>query len=205
MTRRRRSTRLHNYDYARPGAYFVTICTQKRLSLLGHIHLGEMILSPTGKIIKECWFRLQNHFTFVVLDSFVTMPNHIHGILHIEGRGEASGVKMSTANLAHIPDASPLGAPRGTVKGSLGAIIQNFKSVSTRKVNQIHGTLGEIIWQRNYYDHIIRTEHALLTIRQYIQDNPARWEFDRYNPDRIESDAHEQNLGGIIHLIGASQ
>lgn len=204
MTRRRRSTRLPNYDYTQPGGYFVTICTKNRLSILGHINQGEMILSSTGSIIHECWNRLQKHFTLIELDSFIVMPNHIHGILIIKGRGEASGYTETTTNVTQAPDASPLHRPRGTVKRSLGAIIQNFKSVSTRKVNQLRGTPGEIIWQRSYFDHVIRTERTLLAIRQYIQNNPARWEFDRYNPKTTDQDPQSQIPWNSIASEGAS-
>jgi len=121
---RRRSLRLQGYDYAQAGAYFVTVCTWNRECLFGDVTNGEIRLNDAGRIAATCWSAITEHFPDVELDACVIMPNHVHGIIGIYRRGEAFGG----------PNASPL-PPHGTQSGSLGSIIQNFKSVSTRKIN----------------------------------------------------------------------
>ncbi|PIU54770.1 MAG: hypothetical protein COS88_06605 [Chloroflexi bacterium CG07_land_8_20_14_0_80_51_10] len=169
----RRSIRLKGYDYSQAGAYFVTICTKDRGCLFGEIIDGEMVLNPFGEVVQACWDDLPRHYPHVELDAFVIMPNHLHGIIIIR-RGEA-----------FVPsNASPL-HPHGTQPGSLGAIIQNFKSVSTRKINRSTRNPGNKSWQRNYYEHVIRNEKSLNTIRCYIIENPLRWADDPENPASI--------------------
>lgn len=128
----RRSIRLKGYDYSSPGAYFITICTHQRECLFGEIVDGEMRLNELGKITQSHWQRLPLHFT-VELDALIVMPNHLHGILLLGdklGRGEAFGQEFSPDSTILLPNASPL-QPNGTKPGSIGAIIQNFKSIST--------------------------------------------------------------------------
>jgi putative transposase len=194
----RRSIRFPRYDYAQPGEYFVTICTQNQLPILGRMESGRIILSQEGKIVMKCLDKIPHHFSNCTLDAYAIMPNHIHVIIVLtqNRRGEASAEDSSILPFESQADASPL-QPRGTKKGSLGAIVQNFKSVSTRKVNQLQETPGERIWQRNYFEHIIRTERALNTIRHYIQINPNRWELDRYNPDAVGLDKEAKVLWNL--------
>ena len=184
----RRSIRLPGYDYRSPGAYFVTLCVQGRECLLGEVVDGEMRLSEWGKIASHYWMRIPDHVNHVQLDAWVVMPNHLHGIVLIVGRGEASpGRSASTDDLTPggakpqgkdiAGDASPLQS------GSLGAIVGNYKSVSTRRINRVRGTPGIRFWQRNYWEHIIRDERSLNRIREYIQNNPARWAEDQLHPD----------------------
>ena len=179
----RRSIRLRGYDYARPGAYFVTICTRERECLFGDVVDGAMILNESGRVVESCWQILPRHFPHVRLDAFVVMPNHVHGLIvltdfpsrpRLGGRGEALAA-----------NASPL---QGTKPGSLGAIVQNFKSVTTRKINPIRGTPGMPLWQRNYYEHIIRNEDEWNEIRTYIAENPLRWELDENHPRRLKAE-----------------
>ncbi len=154
----RRSLRLPGYDYTQVGAYFVTLCTAGRTSLLGQIDAGTLDLSMYGRIVEQCWCDLPQHFPNVSLDAFVVMPNHLHGILILTGQA-----------LQHPhPPHSRLPVPHGTQPGSLGAVIQNFKAVSTRKVNGARRTRGEPVWQRNYYERIVRNANELDRIRQYI-------------------------------------
>jgi hypothetical protein len=136
----RHSIRLRGYDYTQAGAYFVTIVAHNRECLLGDVVDGEMHVNETGQIVVECWNALPAHFPNVELDAFVVMPNHIHAIIVLKGKGEA---------FANSANASPL-QPHGTAPGSIGAIIQNFKSVSTRKINQHRDPAGTPIWHRNY-------------------------------------------------------
>jgi REP-associated tyrosine transposase len=162
----RRSIRLSGYDYTQPGAYFVTICTRQRECTLGVVQDQTVILSPSGQIAKQCWNALASHFLFLNLDAFVIMPNHLHGIIVITHSEQS---KSETA----IPVRPS--SPKGTQSDSLSAILQNFKSVSTRKINQVHQNRGATVWQRGYYERVIRDDTELSRIRQYIETNPNRW------------------------------
>jgi putative transposase len=151
-----------------------------------------MVLNSLGYLLQACWQRLPHHFSELELDAFVVMPNHIHGIIGLGGaigRGEAFGKPSLQLPEMFMLNASPLRqpddgsvVPNGTQSGSMAAIVQNFKSVSTRRINQIRRTPGTPVWQRNYYEHIIRDEAALQTIRQYIHNNPATWVEDQLHP-----------------------
>ena len=175
----RRSIRLKGYDYTAAGAYYVTLNVLQREPIFGEVVNGEMVYSETGNIATACWLRLGDFFP-LRLDAWVLMPDHLHGIIVIEdtgiGKGEASagsrnGIRPVTA------DASPLQAPQrptGTKSASLNAIIQNYKSISTRKINQYRGTPGSSVWQRDYFERVIRDEVEWQRIRRYILDNPLR-------------------------------
>jgi putative transposase len=180
----RQSARLKGHDYAQPGAYFVTVCIRDRECLLGDIVDGEMHLTEAGEIAWRCWEDVRRHFPYVALDAGIIMPNHIHGIIVIQGRGEASAVPLHASKERPESDASPLRQrPNGTQPRSLSAIVQNFKSISTRKMNAARGTPGTPVWQRNYYERVIRTDEELKAIRRYILNNPANWTTDEnYRP-----------------------
>ncbi len=176
----RRSIRLQGYDYTQAGAYFVTICTHQRQHLFGEIIDGQMHLNLCGQVVVSRWQNIPRHFSRVKLDEFVLMPDHLHGIIVIgagEGIAFPDGGSISTKVFAG--NAMPL---RGTGTDSLGAIVQNFKSVSTRKINQINRSASTPICQRNYHERIISAETALHNIRQYIAANPLKWEGDREDP-----------------------
>jgi putative transposase len=174
----RRSIRLKGHDYAQPGAYFVTICTRERECLFGHVVNGEMRLNDAGEIARRCWEDIPDHFPHAVSDAVVIMPNHVHGVIVIHGRGEAS-VPLHVSKERTGSDASPLRQrPNGTQPGSLSAIVQNLKSISTRRMNAARGMLGTPVWQRNYYEHVVRNDEELEAIRQYILNNPANWVTD---------------------------
>ncbi len=186
LQHRRRSIRLKGYDYAQPGAYFVTIVTHSRQCLLGDIEAGEMRLTDVGQIVAACWQAIPNHFARARLDLFVVMPNHLHGIITIgiddsAGWGEACAVKAFAQPTTSLADASPLRRD-GTQPGSLQAIIQNFKSISTRRINAWRDTPGMAFWQRTYYEHVVRDEADLARLRAYIQHNPAHWTMDQLYP-----------------------
>jgi putative transposase len=172
-TYHRRSIRLATYDYDQAGAYFVTICTFERRFLLGVVVAGEMQLSAYGSIIAVCWDEIPQHFAGVELDVFVVMPNHVHGIFVLSD-GVMAGRAMH---------ASPLQSKSGARPGSVGAIVGAFKSAANRRINQMRGTPGASVWQRNYYERIIRNDKELNGIREYIIYNPALWEQDVNNPD----------------------
>ena len=185
----RRSIRLPGYDYSQPGAYFVTLVAEDRLNRFGEISDGEVRLNLAGQCAVSLWQGLPRHFA-IALDEWVVMPNHLHGIIVIGadfGKGEASGMHEPATRPGNPPDASPLRShnrPQGTIPGSLGAIVQNYKSTSTRRINGLQGTPGAPVWQRNYYERIIRNEIEWRRIREYILNNPSQWELDQENPNR---------------------
>lgn len=162
----RHSIRLQGYDYSQEGAYFVTICTLNRRSVLGEVANGTVQLSWQGQSAAISWEWLARQYSYVDLDMWVIMPNHLHGILVI------SDVDNSQ------PGASRC-APT-TRRKSLGSLIGAFKTISTKAINEFHHSPGEVFWQRNYYEHIVRNEVDLNRIREYILLNPARWERDEY-------------------------
>jgi REP element-mobilizing transposase RayT len=163
----RHSTRLRGYDYTQNGGYFVTICTAQRECLFGQITSeGEFVQNPIGAIVEECWTAIPNHFPSVELDTFLVMPNHIHGILMLFGDASKNPIVR-------------FGKP---AKGSLGMIIGSFKAAVSRKINALHTSESTFLWQRNYHDEIIRNEKMLNAIRIYIDNNPTNWAFDSDNP-----------------------
>ncbi len=161
----RKQLRLKNYEYSAAGYYFVTICVQDRVRLFGEIINNEMILNETGEILKFTWFDLVNHNANIILDHFVIMPNHIHGIIQIVGAGSEPAFMPNGAGLEPAPT-------------TLAEIVRQFKTFSSKRINKLCNTPGTKIWQRNYYERVIRNEKELNNIRQYIQDNPINWEFD---------------------------
>lgn len=165
----RRSIRLSVYDYSQNGAYFVSICTKNRECLFGEIEKGEMRLNDAGQIVFEEWMKTAEIRSNIELDACVVMPNHIHGIIVIEGRGTAR----------RAPTVERFGQP---VPGSIPTVIRSFKSAVTKRINEMRQTPALQLWQRNYYEHIIRNDDDLSRIRQYIIDNPTRWDMDRENP-----------------------
>ena len=176
----RRSIRLRDYDYSRDGAYFITICTYRRECLFGDVIDGEMIPNTIGCIVEEEWLRSPMVRSYVRLDSFVVMPNHMHGIIILTG--DNVGATRPVAPTTHT---SPSHRPKGPTPHSIGAIMAQFKSICTRRINRIRRTPGAPLWQRNYYEHIIRDEAALNHIRHYTQANPARWSEDRDYPANL--------------------
>jgi putative transposase len=167
----RKSIRLHKYDYTSPGMYFVTICTHNKKCFFGDIIDGEIKLNKLGEFVQHEWIKTEKLRPNITLDKYVVMPNHFHGILHI------GSARTGTARRA--PTIEQYGKP---VPESLPTIIRSFKSAATKQINQLHNTPGKPIWQRNYYEHIIRNENSLNKIREYIINNPIKWQFDHYNP-----------------------
>ena len=164
---RRRSIRLQGYDYSRAGAYFVTVCAQNREYLFGEIADGEMRLNEAGKIVRNEWLRTGDIRSNVELDAFVVMPNHLHASVFLSDEPRRRGDR-------------PV-APTGPTPGSIGAIMAGFKSITTKRINEMRNTPGASVWQRNYYEHIIRDGESLDKIREYIVNNPMQWAFDREN------------------------
>ena len=179
---RRRSTRLRGYDYSQPGAYFVTICVQRRKCLFGTITDGKMRLNEIGQIVIECWNRIPQHFPSVELGESVIMPNHFHGIISW-GISETRDPQPFVGARSPRPPENVNNRKSKVPLPSLGKIMAYFKYQSTKHINQRHNTPGTRIWQRNYHDHIIRDDKDLQRLRQYIQNNPMKWELDQLHPD----------------------
>jgi REP element-mobilizing transposase RayT len=183
LVHHRRSIRLRGYDYAQPGEYFMTFCTFRREHLLGEIENGIMRLSELGKIVRQEWLRTPMMRSNVELDEFVLMPDHLHGIivLHAERNGELEQSSNCGGELQFAPTKTPFRSPSKTI----GAIIRGFKSASTKRVNDFRNSPGLPLWQRNYYEHIIRDQMELNRIREYISLNPAKWMDEEENLDNI--------------------
>ncbi|MHB9032951.1 MAG: transposase [Anaerolineae bacterium] len=162
----------------------MTICTLGKLALLGGVTNGLMVPNHAGRIVVMCWLKLPISFPGISLDAWVLMPNHLHGIVRINGsevKDNSAGQGSTERNVT--ADTEPLHhKPHGAASGSLGALIGNFKSVSTRRINDVNGNSSNHLWQRNYHDHIIRSDAELFAIRTYIVNNPANWELDDENP-----------------------
>jgi REP element-mobilizing transposase RayT len=195
----RRSMRLQRWDYSREGAYFITVCTQNREYLFGEICQNSMQLNAPGTMVVEVWDRLPDRFDFMQLDVRVLMPNHLHAIVVIR-RGESSIRPSATLpqNIINFDQHNhldrgehkvrPYGKirPRGTAEGSIGRIVQAFKSITTHQYLQGIRECGwqpfpVKLWQRNYYEHIVRDEEEWQLIRDYIAGNPINWAMDREN------------------------
>jgi REP element-mobilizing transposase RayT len=171
----RHSIRLKGYDYSQEGAYYVTIVTWRRDFLFGEIVNQEMMLSKRGQIADACWREIPNHFPHVELGAYVIMPNHMHGIIFIKD-GRRGAIYRAPTDDANI---EKFGEP---VKGSLPTIIRTYKAAVTRLIGRELNETG--IWQRNYYDHIIRDEKDLQNKTDYIEANPRLWDEDDENPLR---------------------
>jgi REP element-mobilizing transposase RayT len=138
-----------------------------------------MHLNAFGEIVQKHWYELPNHYPHVHLDAFVIMPNHIHGILVLLDTG-APFTHLVGAGFETRPYKDP--ASRDYQRHALPEIVRGFKTYSARAINSARGTPGVPVWQRSFYDHVIRNEHSLYGIREYIAENPARWAEDRENP-----------------------
>ena len=178
---RRRSLRLEGFDYSKEGAYFVTICTRNGECLFGDVVNGKMRLNELGRMVQTVWDGLPERFP--ILDAFVVMPNHVHGILVLVG----AGLALSQGGAASS-------APTRSASTTLGTVVRAFKSISAIGVNRLLSRTGQSLWQRSYYEHIIRDEESLNRIREYIGTNPLRWQLDWENPERQGEDEFDRWL-----------
>lgn len=169
---------MRGHDYAGGGKYFVTICVNKRAKdfspLLGTVVAGRMVLNDTGRIAAQCWHDIPRHFPQVVLDQWVIMPDHVHGIIILRDDEIPEGAK----DFSPLPASPTASRPRGTSR-TIGSIVRGFKIGVTKSLG------GYSAWQRGYYDIIIRDEHALSNIRRYIRHNPANYDVYRYGEPRF--------------------
>lgn len=165
----RRSIRLQNYDYGQAGAYFITICTQGRECLLGEVTNSSIELSEYGVIVEQVWQQIPKYFSTVALDAAVIMPNHFHGIIVISDE---------LINSYFSDDITR----EKVKKPTLSKVVAYFKYQSTKLINTVREMTGVRFWQRNYYEHVIRSEHSLAQLREYIEHNPGQWQFDQLHP-----------------------
>ena len=166
---RRRSNRLAGFDYSQAGAYFITITVRGRLPLFGDVANGEARLNDAGDMVRRVWESMSERFPSITMDQFVVMPNHVHGIIIIRQL-----------------DGGEIGATTRVAR-TVGDVVGAYKSSTTVEYTWSVRTLNwppfeKRLWRRNYYEHIVRNEESLNRIRQYIIDNPARWDLDRENP-----------------------
>jgi len=177
-----RSIRLKGYDYSQAGAYFITICTQNRLCLLGKIDNGKMILNDAGKMVETVWNDIPRYYRGFCVHENIVMPNHFHGIIEIVG----AGPRACPDNTNERPLTN--GQPQGVAPTmSLSDIVHRFKTMTTKKyidgVKQNGWTpFPYKLWQRNYFERIIRNNNERNRIHEYIQNNPLNWDSDRNNP-----------------------
>ncbi|MCY4448109.1 MAG: transposase [Chloroflexi bacterium] len=168
----RRSIRLKGYDYTQVGAYFVTIAVRGRLALFGEVVDGEVRLSGAGEMAREVWQAMPQRFPFVEMDAFVVMLDHVHGIVVI--RGDGAGAPIGDARVSGRAGAAPTARALGDVVGA-------YKSLTTAAyIRGVHDAGWPLfhgrLWQRNFYERVVRDECELNELRAYIRDNPLRWE-----------------------------
>ena len=165
---KRRSIRLRGYNYTQNAAYFVTICVNQRLCMFGDITDGVMRCSTVGEVVESAWQDLPHHTPGLSLDAWIVMPNHLHDIVVLPGE------PLSESLVKWLP--------RGPKPGSLGAVLGGFKSAVSRRVSASDLSPVRPLWQRNYYERIIRSDRELDATRKYIETNPARWDDDPNHP-----------------------
>jgi len=174
-THHRRSIRLKGYDYSQAGMYFVTICCQDKIYRFGKIENEAMVLNDFGKIAYDEWVKLQERYPNVLLDIFQIMPNHIHGIIVLNDVGATLAVALNDDAVAQNNRAGASPAP------TVGNIVGGYKSLVANRCLEIcksqNDYLGKL-WQRNYWEHIIRNEHSYQHIADYIFNNPINWDND---------------------------
>lgn len=174
----RKSIRLKNFDYSQEGGYFITICTKERRCLFGEMVDKEMRLNECGEIVQEEWEKTAMIRSNIHLDEYIVMPNHIHGIIIMDKqKNDRRGV------LQYAPTAvNSFRSPSQTI----GSIIRGFKSTVTKQINILRGFPESPVWQRNYYEHIVRGDNDLNRIREYIHGNPLNWDGDQNNPKNFK-------------------
>jgi len=167
----RRFPRRAGFDYSSAAIYFVTICTNEKRVLFGRIAGSQILANRFGKIVQETWHELPDHYSRVHLDCFALMPNHVHGVLALVDPVGA-GLRPARVQTHH----------------GLSEIIRAFKGFSSRAISELNPSLRSAVWQRGFYDHIIRNADDLANVRRYVYQNAARWEFDRENENAVKKD-----------------
>jgi REP-associated tyrosine transposase len=164
---RRSTLRLKNFDYSTAAVYFLTICTSERKTTLGAVREGMAQPSVVGRIVSACWFELPYHYARLELGAFVVMPNHVHGLISLR-------------------DSVGAGLRPAPTTATVSEIVGAFKSFSSRRIHATNASSPKKVWQRGFYEHIVRNRDECERISRYVLQNPARWEFDRENPQAPE-------------------
>ena len=171
----RRSIRLRAADYSEPGAYFITICTAQRRSIFGKIDKERVVLSPLGEIVRACWIKIPEHFAGASAEQFVVMPNHLHGTIGLTaGARYIVPVDRTARTIERF---------QKPVKGSIPTVVRTFKAAIARRGRKELGVGSNEIWQRNYFERVLRDGKEYADASRYIFENPQRWEWDRENPE----------------------
>ncbi|MEK6737432.1 MAG: transposase, partial [Planctomycetota bacterium] len=183
----RKSIRLKEYDYSKPNAYFITICTYNKECIFGAITNGEMHLNEYGKIVDNEWLKTPTIRQYVLLDKYIIMPNHFHGIIIIVDnvnicRDTAPVSSCATVEVAESrnPPFEQFGRP---TSHSIPTIIRSFKAATTKQIREVQKKHHQTVWQPRFYEHIIRNPHELDQTREYIIYNPLKWALDSENPN----------------------
>ena len=166
----RRSIRLPDYDYASVGGYFVTICNHQKECLLGEVKDCRVVLNDYGNLVLDSWLWLEKQYPYVELGKFVIVPNHVHGVIL-------------------ITDSNQGGSRTAPTVKPLGRVIGAFKTFSSRRINALRHTPSWPVWQRNYYEHVLRAEEGLYVINKYIENNPLKWQEDEYYLSECRGDS----------------
>jgi len=167
--------RLPDFDYSTPGAYFITVCTYHRTCLLGDVRHDRVLLTDIGSMVNSAWSELPSHYPALQTDAFVVMPNHVHGIIFLTGEEPR-------------PSSPPDGRAREPAPTfGLLDVVHRFKTLTTRRFAEFGHASGSRpvyrhLWQRSFYEHVVRDDATLLRIREYIPNNPLAWALDRENP-----------------------
>jgi putative transposase len=178
------STRLKEYDYSRPGGYFVTICTHNHDRLFGDVQEEEMKLSPIGEIARKCWEDIPKHFNNIDLDAFVIMPNHLHGIIMISDKDDDMNLTKRrdvqlNVSTGTLPNQINVSTGISSKRGTLSVVIRTFKAAVTTVCRR--NGYEKFRWQSRFYEHVLRDERDLQNTRDYIINNPIKWSYDEEN------------------------
>jgi len=184
----RRSIRLDRRDYSFPGTYFVTICAHERHSIFGRITSGKIIPSALGWLVRECWVAIPLHFVQVTLHEFVVMPDHLHGLMAIVRKvfkppAITAARPRPLVGAQHRCALPPGDSSQAAVTPrSIGAIVRSFKSIVAKRAHDELAWKGPV-WQRNYFERVLRDGKEFSDASRYIAENPKKWEWDRENPE----------------------
>ena len=174
---RRRSIRLPGFDYSQVGMYFVTICSGQQQCIFGQIRGTEIVLSRVGEVAKACWLEIPQHFRNVKMETYVVMPNHVHGILTIQFKLPVN----ASAQCVNVNES--FGKPSAN---SIPTIIRSFKSAVSKRAREAGLIPADSIWQRGYYERVLRNTREYVEATNYILLNPARWSHDEENPNKVK-------------------
>ena len=185
------STRHKEWNYSREGFYFVTICTEDKVNLFGEVKGGKMVFNKLGEIIKDEWLRTKKIRKNVELDEFIVMPNHIHGIVvieyninNVETHCNASPGNVEFETHCNASLREEYKNKFGPQSNNLSAILRGFKGASAKTIRREFPKI-DFSWQERFYDRIIRNENELNKVRQYIVDNPLKWELDKNSSENL--------------------